>query len=140
MKTVGIIGGIGPISTLDNLQTNLALGKTATVSEIVTERNTAKAVGSGSLDVYATPMMIALMERAACDCLTDCLSDCLSDRLSDCLTDKLTDKLTNKLTNKLEPEQTSVGTKIEVSHNAASPLGAEITATATIKHVSGRQV
>jgi len=86
--------------------------KTATVHTVVDNNNTAKAVGSGSLDVYATPMMIALMEQAACECLA----------------------------NDLEPGQTSVGTEINVSHTAASPLGADITATATIQSFSGRKV
>jgi predicted thioesterase len=89
-----------------------ALGKTAAVTAAVAENDTAKAVGSGSLDVFATPMMIALMERAACECLADCL----------------------------EPGQTSVGTEIHVSHTAASPVGAKITATAAIECVSGRRV
>jgi predicted thioesterase len=86
--------------------------KTATVKTTVTAVDTAKAVGSGSLDVFATPMMVALMERAACECLADCL----------------------------EAERTSVGAKIDVSHTAASPVGAEITATAVVTGVSGRSV
>jgi predicted thioesterase len=94
------------------VESKLTLGKAAAVSAAVSESNTAKAVGSGSLDVFATPMMIALMERAACKCLEDCL----------------------------KPEQTSVGTLIEVSHTAASPIGAEITATATIEYVFGRRI
>jgi len=88
------------------------LGNTASAGAVVTDSNTAKAAGSGSLDVFATPMMIALMERAACECLADAL----------------------------EPGQTSVGTKIDVAHTAASPVGAEITAAATIVHVLGRTV
>jgi predicted thioesterase len=40
----------------------------------------------------------------------------------------------------LEPGQTSVGTQINISHIAASPLGAEITAAATIDCVFGRRV
>jgi predicted thioesterase/RimJ/RimL family protein N-acetyltransferase len=86
------------------------IGKSATVTTIVSEDNTAKAVGSGSLDVFATPMMIALMERAACECLSS------------------------------GDEQTSVGTAINIEHTAASPLGAEITASATITAVDGRKI
>ena len=87
-------------------------GKTASVKTVVMENNTAKAVGSGSLDVFATPMMIALMEKAACACLSDALAD----------------------------GQTSVGTQINVAHTAASPIGAEITATAINISVDGRKV
>ena len=90
----------------------LSSGKSATVTTKVTEKNTAKAVGSGSLDVFATPMMVALMEKAACECMADGLA----------------------------PGQTSVGTQINVAHTAASPLGAEITATAEIVAVDGRKV
>ena len=85
-------------------------GQTATATTVVTEKNTAKAVGSGNLDVFSTPMMIALMEQAACKCLN------------------------------LEPGQSSVGTQINVAHTAASPLGATITAAATITQVEGRKV
>lgn len=94
------------------VETKLTLGKTASATTTVTEANTAKAVGSGSLDMFATPMMIALMERAACACLADALTDV----------------------------QTSVGTQISVEHTAASPIGAKITATATIEYVFGRKV
>ena len=93
-------------------QTKLELGKVATVSVTVDESNTAKAVGSGSLDVFATPMMIALMEQAACEALS----------------------------NTLQEGQTSVGTMINIEHIAASPIGAKITATATIELVLGRRI
>jgi predicted thioesterase len=92
--------------------TKLTIGKSASASARVTEHNTAGAVGSGSLDVFATPMMIALMESAACKCLADCL----------------------------DKGQTSAGTQISVEHTAASPLGAEITATATIERVLGNRI
>ena len=90
----------------------ITTGKTADVKATVHEGNTARAVGSGSLDVFATPMMIALMERAACEVLSDAL----------------------------ETGQTSVGTQINVSHTAASPVGAVITATATITNADGRKI
>lgn len=94
------------------IESNIVLGKAAVSSTIVTNNNTAKAVGSGSLEVFATPMMIALMEQAACECLAD----------------------------GLEEGQTSVGTKINVSHTAASPIGSEITATAVIEYIFGHKI
>jgi len=90
----------------------MEIGKKATAQVTVSEKNTAKAVGSGNLDVFATPMMIALMEAAACNCLT----------------------------NSLELGQSSVGTLVNVSHTAASPIGETITATATIDKIDGRKV
>jgi len=91
---------------------SIYIDKTATATALVNKNNTAKAVGSGSLDVFATPMMISLMESAACKCLADGLED----------------------------GQTSVGTAINVEHTAASPLGAEITATAVIVGVADRKI
>ena len=88
------------------------VGKTAMAHTVVDETNTAKAIASGSVEVFATPMMIALMELAACECLAG----------------------------ELDPGQTSVGMEISVSHTAASPIGAKITAEATIEAVSGRKV
>ena len=89
-----------------------SVGKTASVSAVVDDHNTALAVGSGGMEVLATPMMIALMEQAACATLAD----------------------------GLEEGQTSVGTHINVQHTAASPIGAEITATAVIENISGRRI
>ena len=95
-----------------SVEFNIISGKTALANAVVNERNTAKAVGSGDLDVFSTPMMIALMEQAARNCVAEAL----------------------------EPGQTTVGTQISVSHIAASPLGAVITATATVTGVSGRRL
>ena len=87
-------------------------GKTATVSLVVNEDATAKAIGSGDLEVLATPVMVGLMERAACKCLSDCLP----------------------------PGMTSVGVAIDVQHMAASALGESIVAFAVVKDVNGRRV
>ncbi|GHU67045.1 hypothetical protein FACS1894184_06180 [Clostridia bacterium] len=94
------------------IESKVTLSKSASVSSTVSQANTAKAIGSGALDVYATPSMIALMEEAACKCLEDGLDD----------------------------GQTSVGAEMNVSHTAASPIGVVITATATIEYVFGRKI
>jgi len=93
-------------------EAKLTIGKTATVTTTVSTQNTASAVCSGTLDVFSTPMMIALMESAACEALRDALDE----------------------------TQTSVGTRIAVDHMAASPLGAAIAATAAITAVDGRMI
>jgi predicted thioesterase len=64
------------------------------------------------LDVFSTPMMIALMEQASCECIAE----------------------------SLEQGQTSVGTQISVEHTEASSIGAEISATAKIENVDGRKI
>ena len=94
------------------VQTGISLGLNESVNTTVVEQNTARAVGSGSLDVFATPMMVALMERAACEALSGAVGE----------------------------GQTSVGTSIDVKHTAASPIGSNITATATVVSVRGRTI
>ena len=82
------------------------------VSVVVDETNTALAMKSGVLPVFATPAMVALMEQAASKLLDDCIDE----------------------------HQTSVGTLVNIEHFAASPIGALITATATIDYVFGRKI
>jgi len=67
----------------------LTPGKSVTVTTFVDETKTARCVGSGSLDVFATPMMVAQMEYAACEVLKSAMNE----------------------------GQTSVGTFISVNHN-----------------------
>lgn len=83
----------------------------ATVFEIVTESNTALTVGSGSLRVYATPAMLALMEKAACEAVAPMLNE----------------------------GETTVGTNLSVNHVAATPVGMKVTATAEITEHEGRK-
>ena len=52
---------------------SISVGAVGTASTVVTPENTAAAVGSGSLPVFATPYMIALMENAACNAIADAL-------------------------------------------------------------------
>ena len=86
------------------------IGLTYTSTTVVDNSNTAKALGSGDMDVFATPAMVALMENAAM----------------------------NAVAPHLEVGQTTVGTKISTSHVKASALGATITATAVLTAVDGR--
>ncbi len=72
----------------------------------------ASVVGSGSLDVFATPALIALMERVACQAVAGHLRD----------------------------GQTTVGTRIDVRHLAPTPLGMMITARAELIEVDGRKL
>ena len=76
--------------------------KKYTVETVVNEENTALAVGSGDMEVFATPMMIALMENAAAACIAEQIGE----------------------------ENTSVGTMISVSHVSATPIGMKVKATA----------
>ena len=87
-------------------------GLAGTAEAIVRETNTAIAMGSGSLHVFATPSMIALMEQAACNAVAACLDE----------------------------ESTSVGTLVNITHDAATGMGKKVTATATLTAVKGRKL
>lgn len=90
----------------------LTKGISAQSKCIVSKENTAEALGSGDLSVFATPAMIALMENAAMKAVAEAL-----------------------------PEgSTTVGTEMNASHIKASALGAEITATAVVTEVEGRKI
>ncbi len=91
---------------------NLQAGLTGTAVTTVTENNTALAMKSGSLSVFATPSMCALMEEAACAAIEGCLC----------------------------PGMTSVGISLAISHNAPTGLGAKITATAQLIGVEDRKL
>ncbi len=86
------------------------IGKTASRSLTVLSQHLACEVGSGSVDVFATPAVAALMEGAAAD---------LAQSL-------------------LEEPFTTVGTKLSLEHLAPTPLGAQVTATATLDAADGR--
>lgn len=91
---------------------NITIGATYTHTATVTAAQTAGAMGSGFLDVFATPMMIALMEHTAAHCLGPFLPD----------------------------GQSSVGTAVNVTHDAATPVGMKVTFTAEIVAVDRRRV
>jgi predicted thioesterase len=90
----------------------MKIGDKGTVTVKVTKENCASAIGSGALDVFATPSMIALMENAACEAIKA----------------------------SLQPGESSVGTKVNISHLKASALEDSITATATLTEIDGRRL
>ena len=90
----------------------MEIGMKNEIETTVKQEQTAVAIGSGSLKVYGTPAMMSLMERAASE---------------------LADK-------NLPPEQTSVGTLMNVKHTAPTPVGMKVKATATITQIDGRRL
>ena len=76
----------------------ITIGSKGTASVQVDETNLAVAVGSGSLSVFATPMMIAAIENTAA----------------------------GSVAGELEEGKTTVGTLVNVSHVAATPEGMEV--------------
>ena len=94
----------------DVLILTLQLGVQGHAQTIVTSLNTAKAMGSGLLEVFATPAMVALMEQAAVNALN------------------------------LTVGQSSVGTSLSITHTAATPLGAKVSATAELIEIDRRRL
>ena len=90
----------------------LEKGIKGTLESIVTKENTAKVMGSGELDVYATPAMIALMEETAY----------------------------KSVASELDAGSGSVGTLMNVKHVAASPVGMKITCQSELESVEGRKL
>ena len=84
--------------------------ETATLTFLVGEDDTAAAVGSGSLPVLGTPRLLTWLEAATCAGLEPLLP----------------------------AGSTSVGTRVQVEHLAASPVGAEVEVSASSAYEDGR--
>ena len=82
----------------------------ATLTFTVTDDDTAAAVGSGSLPVLGTPRLLAWCEAATCAAIDP----------------------------SLEPGSTSVGTRVALDHQGASPVGEQVEVTASSAFVDGR--
>ena len=87
------------------------MSNTVSKTLLVGEENLASSMGSGSLRVLATPAVVALMENAAASLAQEVLGN---DAL------------------------TTVGTMISIEHVSPTPVGAEVTATATLLEQDGR--
>ncbi len=82
------------------------------IKKTVVEGLTAKVMGSGRLDVFATPAMVAMMEEAA----------------------------HTSVEAELEEGQGTVGTSMTVSHLAATPVGMEVTCESELVEEDGRKL
>ena len=90
----------------------IKIGSVLTKEITVTDDLLACHVGSGIVNVYATPMMIALMENTACECLNPFLDE----------------------------GETSVGVMMNTTHDAATPAGMKVSVTAEITAVDRKKV
>jgi predicted thioesterase len=90
----------------------LAVGLLGVATCTVTDDRTAEAFGSGLVPVYATPAMVALMEEAA----------------------------VRAVAGSLPADQTTVGTRLEIAHLAATPVGDAVRAEAALTAIDGRRL
>ena len=90
----------------------LELGMTGEATTIVVRENTAGFLGAGGVDVFATPMMILLMENASA----------------------------GTVAHALDPGDASVGMLVNVRHLAATPIGQQVRAIAELIEIDGRRL
>lgn len=88
----------------------IIVGMKGTAENLCEREDTALEVGSGSLLVYATPCMAALMEAAACAAIAEALDE----------------------------NETTVGIELNLKHTAATPVGLEVRAEAEVTAVEGK--
>jgi fluoroacetyl-CoA thioesterase len=94
------------------MQLDLAPGASGCAEIVVGTRDTAPHVGSGKIKVLATPVMVSLMEEAAL----------------------------NAVEGHLPAGHQTVGTRLDISHTAATPVGLRVTARAELVRVEGRRL
>jgi len=91
---------------------DIKIGMKGTAHNLVEREDTAAEVGSGSLLVYATPCMAALMEGAACEAIAQGLDEA----------------------------ETTVGIELNIQHLSATPVGLEVRAEAEVIAVDGKVI
>ncbi len=92
--------------------TEIKVGMTAATDIVVGTRDTAHHVGSGKIKVLATPVMVMLLEEAALSAVEEYLA----------------------------PGNQTVGTQLNISHIAATPVGMRVVAHAEVVEVVGRKI
>ena len=91
---------------------SVTVGLKGLAEALVTESNTATAACSGALPVFGTPFLCALMEEAAWKSIAP----------------------------HLEAGQSTVGTRLDISHDAATPVGMKVWAESEVTQVDGRRI
>ena len=91
---------------------SVEIGMKGRAETVVVQENTAQAVGSGLVHVFGTPYMIALMENAAMEAIQAALA----------------------------ADEGTVGTCLDVTHDAATPIGMKVWAEAEVTAVEGRKL
>ena len=91
---------------------SVIIGLKGRAETVVSDANTAQAACSGALPVFGTPFMCALMEEAAWKSIAP----------------------------HLEPGQSTVGTRLNVSHDSATPVGMKVWAESEITQVDGKRL
>ena len=94
------------------MESKLRVGMVSKTETVVTEKETAHSFGSGGVKVFATPMMIGLMENAALSAVDPHLPEGYA----------------------------TVGTRIDVRHLAATPVGMKVYATAQLTGIEGKKL
>ena len=91
---------------------SVTVGLKGRAEALVTESNTATAACSGALPVFGTPFLCALMEEAAWKSIAP----------------------------HLEPGQSTAGTRLDISHDSATPVGMKVWAESEVTQVDGRRI
>ena len=90
----------------------MAAGLKGEARLVVGDDDTARALGSGDVDVLGTPRLVALLEEATLDAVNGCL----------------------------DAGSTTVGMRVQVDHLQPTPVGAEVLAEAYLDKIEGRRI
>ena len=91
---------------------SVTVGLKGRAETVVSDANTAQAACSGALPVFGTPFMCALMEEAAWKSIAP----------------------------HLDAGQSTVGTRLEVTHDSATPVGMKVWAESEVTQVDGKRL
>ncbi|MCH5180850.1 MAG: thioesterase family protein [Erysipelotrichales bacterium] len=90
----------------------MEIGIKNTLELVVNQNNTAKNMGSGNLEVFSTPSMIALIEETAWKSVEPFLND----------------------------GESTVGTKLDINHLSATPIGMKVTCNTELVEIDNRKL